>query len=182
MVGLGVCEGMNGFFLLLPFILIRFTLLSKLNQGAMSRAAFFPARQGKEVLAYWIYQLSNVAIVIGLSFLTCQFSNSWSCYIAMIMTGVVLILCAITIINFATTQPNGMNENGIYRFSRNPMYVSYFVYFMGCALLTQSVLLCGIVLVFQISSHWIILSEERWCIQKFGDEYVHYMSRVRRYI
>jgi protein-S-isoprenylcysteine O-methyltransferase Ste14 len=37
-------------------------------------------------------------------------------------------------------------------------------------------------LVFQISSHWIILSEERWCVKQFGDEYIDYMKRVRRYI
>lgn len=53
---------------------------------------------------------------------------------------------------------------------------------MGCALLTHSVLLGGIVIIFQLSSHWIILSEERWCIGEFGDAYRQYMKRVRRYI
>ena len=62
------------------------------------------------------------------------------------------------------------------------MYVSYFICFAGCAFLTQSLILGGIVLVFQISAHWIILSEERWCMEKFGDSYVEYMKRVRRYI
>ncbi|WP_442911269.1 methyltransferase [Lachnoclostridium sp. An196] len=28
---------------------------------------------------------------------------------------------------------NGLNTNGIYRFSRNPMYVAYFVCFTGMA-------------------------------------------------
>jgi protein-S-isoprenylcysteine O-methyltransferase Ste14 len=37
-------------------------------------------------------------------------------------------------------------------------------------------------LVFQISAHWIILSEERWCVNKFGQEYINYMNKVRRYI
>jgi protein-S-isoprenylcysteine O-methyltransferase Ste14 len=39
-----------------------------------------------------------------------------------------------------------------------------------------------LLIFFQISAHWIILSEERWCIKKFGEEYIKYMNRVRRYI
>ncbi len=37
-------------------------------------------------------------------------------------------------------------------------------------------------IVFQISAYWIILSEERWCVKKFGEEYINYMNKVRRYI
>lgn len=49
-------------------------------------------------------------------------------------------------------------------------------------LLTQSRILLGVVLIFQISAHWIILAEERWCIEKFGTVYKQYMKSVRRYI
>jgi len=45
-------------------------------------------------------------------------------------------------------------------------------------MLTQSLILCGIVLIFQSSSHWIILSEERWCIEIFGEAYKQYMKKV----
>lgn len=62
------------------------------------------------------------------------------------------------------------------------MYVAYFVFFMGYVLMTQSLILLALVIIFQISAHWIILSEERWCMEKFGDEYVQYLKRVRRYI
>lgn len=62
------------------------------------------------------------------------------------------------------------------------MYAAYFICFMGMALLTRSWVLTGIAAVFQISSHWIVLAEERWCIKKFGESYRRYMERVRRYI
>ena len=35
--------------------------------------------------------------------------------------------------------------------------------------------------VYQISTRSIIISEERWCLEKFGDEYKEYMARVGRY-
>ena len=73
-------------------------------------------------------------------------------------------------------------EDGLYRFSRNPMYVSYFVYFAGCVLLTRSRLLAALVLLFQLSEHWIILAEERWCREQFGAPYEAYRKRVRRYL
>lgn len=76
----------------------------------------------------------------------------------------------------------GLNINGIYQFSRNPMYVAYFICFIGMSLLTQSLILLGIVIIFQVSAHWIILSEERWCIKRFGKSYEEYMKKVRRYI
>lgn len=62
------------------------------------------------------------------------------------------------------------------------MYVSYFFYFFGMVLLIQSVLLFCMVLIFQISAHWIILAEERECIKKFGVPYEQYMGKVRRYL
>lgn len=62
------------------------------------------------------------------------------------------------------------------------MYVSYFLCFAGMALLTRSAVLFGVVLVFQISGHWIILAEERWCAETFGEDYRRYSERVRRYL
>ena len=76
----------------------------------------------------------------------------------------------------------GMNRNGIYKFSRNPMYVAYFICFAGMAVLTRSLVLLAVVMVFQVSAHWIILAEERWCMEKFGTAYGQYMKEVRRYI
>ena len=53
---------------------------------------------------------------------------------------------------------------------------------LGCVLLTRSRLLAALVLLFQLSEHWIILAEERWCLEKFGPEYRLYCARVRRYL
>lgn len=42
--------------------------------------------------------------------------------------------------------------------------------------------LLAVVMVFQVSAHWIILAEERWCMEKIGTAYGQYMKEVRRYI
>lgn len=173
---------MNGFLLLIPFLLIRFGIPSILNKATIQRAAHFPPMFGNEKLTYWVYQISNVAIFVYLCFLIVKIDFSFQFYLGLFIYLLGLILCTISIINFAIPSNVGLNIDGLYQFSRNPMYLSYFICFIGCAILTQSLILCGIVLIFQFSSHWIILSEERWCIQRFGETYKQYMKKVRRYI
>lgn len=173
---------MNGFFLIIPFILIRFGLLARFSSEAVKRAAHFAPLSGNEVFAYWVYQISNAAIFVYLCFLRVKPEVSWQFFSGAAVYLLGLALCAVTIKDFASPSEGGINQNGLYRFSRNPMYLSYFLYFIGCVILTRSVILCGIVVVFQIASHWIILSEERWCMDTFGDAYRQYMKTVRRYI
>jgi protein-S-isoprenylcysteine O-methyltransferase Ste14 len=172
---------MNGFLLIIPFILIRFGFLSKLSKEGLKRAAFFAPLIGREKAAYWFYQISNILIFVYLFFLKITTDTYWF-YIGLVIYGLGVSLCLASVSNFAKPSENGINLRGLYRISRNPMYVSYFIYFLGCVLLTQSLLLLVILMVFQISAHWIILSEERWCIKKFGEEYENYMNKVRRYI
>jgi len=173
---------MNGFFLLIPFFLIRFGLLARLDRGAVGRAAHFAPMAGGERAAYWVYQISNLAIIVYLCFCTVVVQCSWLFFIGAAVYLLGLAACAAAVVSFAVPSEAGPRTKGLYRFSRNPMYAAYFVFFMGCALLTRSLALCGIVLVFQTSAHWIILAEERWCMERFGEPYRRYMERVRRYL
>ena len=173
---------MNSFLLLIPFLLIRYGLLAILNKKSIRRAAYFPPRIKAEKSAYLIYQLTTAAIFIYLFFLKIETVPIELFYAGLTVCVLGLILFSISIADFAKPSQIGINQNGIYRLSRNPMYIAYFIYFIGCVLLTQSLLLLGFVLIFQITAHWIILSEERWCIREFGEEYLQYMKRVKRYV
>ncbi|WP_099468102.1 methyltransferase family protein [Konateibacter massiliensis] len=172
---------MNGFLLLIPLILIRYGLLGLLNKEALKRAAFFPPMAGKEKTAFWFYQMSNILLFLYLCFIKINIDSLWF-YPGAVVYGVGILLCIVSTSNFANPDENGINSNGLYHVSRNPMYVSYFIYFLGCFFLTQSFILLALIIVFQVSAHWIILSEERWCVKEFGDGYINYMEKVRRYI
>jgi protein-S-isoprenylcysteine O-methyltransferase Ste14 len=172
---------MNALMTVIPLILIRFILLGLLDKEALKRAAFFAPLIGKEKVAYYIYQISNIMIFVYLCFLKITTDSHWF-YLGMVIYVLGVLICLVSVLNFSKPTENGINLKGLYRISRNPMYVAYFIYFLGCVLLTQSLILLVILLVFQISAHWIIQSEERWCINKFGEEYINYMKKVRRYI
>ena len=173
---------MSGILLLLPFLLIRFGLLAVVNIGAVKRAAYFAPMRKNESWIYWIYQISNIAIFVSLCFLKIKADDLWWFYAGTAFYVLGLVFCAASIVSFAIPSEEGLNTNGIYRFSRNPMYLSYFMIFLGFACMTASLILGGIVMVFIVASHWIILAEERWCIAKFGGAYRQYMQRVRRYL
>jgi protein-S-isoprenylcysteine O-methyltransferase Ste14 len=72
---------------------------------------------------------------------------------------------------------------GIYRISRNPMYVSNALIYIGFALLlgaTWALALLPLPLIYtQVA---VILPEERFLTRHFGDAYRAYAARVRRWL
>ena len=173
---------MNGFCLVIPLLIIRFGWLCVLNKQAVQRAGYFAPVQEGEVLPSYIYKVSNVVLFLYLFWTKIEADFSLYFYGGVICYCIGIILCMIATMNFAFPNAEGLNTNGLYYFSRNPMYIAYFVYFLGTCLLTQSGILFAILMCFQISAHWIILSEERWCIEKFGDSYKEYRTKVPRYL
>lgn len=172
---------MNAIILLIPILFLRYGLLRMLSKKALIRASFFAPLSGRERIAFWVYQISTALILLYLLLLKIKTDSKWF-YIGLAIYGLGTFLYTASIINYAMPNNNGINLNGLYRVSRNPMYVAYFIYFLGCVILTSSWILFALLIVFQVSAHWIILSEEKWCIKNFGEEYIKYMHEVRRYI
>ena len=172
---------MNAIFLVIPLFVIRFGLLSLFGKDSLKRASLFAPLVENEKIAYLFYQISNLIIIIYLFILELD-TKKPIFIIGLLVYCVGILVLIISTINFALPSKTGLNTNGIYKISRNPMYIGYFLYFLGCVLLTYSKLLFLFVIIFILSSHWIILSEERWCIEKFGKDYKSYMKKVRRYI
>src|SRR5215216_1451530 len=73
--------------------------------------------------------------------------------------------------------------SGPFRFTRNPLYLGLTVFYAGLMLvfeLTWGLLFLPIVV--WLITVWVIVPEEKYLEQKFGTEYLHYKSRVRRWI
>jgi len=172
---------LNGFILILPIIFIRYGIVSFFGKQASKRTTFFPPRKGKETLAYWIYEITTLLMIIVLFFNEIELDTTIN-IIGLGISSIGMIVYAISIVHFAKPNENGLNTTGIYKISRNPMYIAFFLYFLGCSILINSWMLFFILVIFQISVHYLIVSEERWCIEQFGEEYIYYMKKVRRYL
>jgi protein-S-isoprenylcysteine O-methyltransferase Ste14 len=171
----------TGLWLLLPLIAIRFGLMGLLDRQSLTRAAHFPRLLGAEQVAFRVYMPTNLLLIFYLPFLTIKLGTPWF-YIGLLvyLAGVTLLTC--TVIDFARPNPDGLLDHGVYRFSRHPMYLSYLVFYLGCGLMTASWLYLGILVLFQASTHWIAISEERWCVEQFGSDYAAYTRQVNRYM
>lgn len=71
---------------------------------------------------------------------------------------------------------------GLYRFSRNPIYAGFHLLTVSAMMYTSNavVVLLG---AYSITVyHFIILGEERFLAERFGDDYFRYRREVRRYL
>ena len=80
------------------------------------------------------------------------------------------------------TEKHQLRTSGIYSISRNPMYFSFVFLNTAAFLYLPSLLLLAIMIYGMIVHHIIILEEEKYLENEFGDEYLQYKSQVPRYI
>jgi protein-S-isoprenylcysteine O-methyltransferase Ste14 len=172
---------LTGLIIVLPILLTRFLLTSLLNKEAVKRAAFFPPTSGIEKPAYFVNIATTLLLMIVPFFLKISFSGLMG-LAGLCLLIMSLVMYGVSIVQFARPNGAGLNTSGLYGISRNPMYVAFFFWFLGGCMLTRSWLLLAILMVFQVSVHFMILAEERWCREKFGEPYEEYMKKVRRYL
>ncbi|HEX7583268.1 MAG TPA: methyltransferase, partial [Prolixibacteraceae bacterium] len=68
------------------------------------------------------------------------------------------------------------------KISRNPMYASFIFLNTATFLFLPSILLLVVMIYGMIVHHFIILGEEKFLENEFGDEYRKYKARVSRYL
>ena len=105
------------------------------------------------------------------------------------LAGIVLAVSGFVTQKRAGTDPIPFNPStrivahGLYRFTRNPMYVGFALTTFGLAILVDSTWMLlaipiGLVLIDQI----VVVREERYLERKLGKEYLSYKRRVRHWI
>jgi protein-S-isoprenylcysteine O-methyltransferase Ste14 len=72
--------------------------------------------------------------------------------------------------------------SGIFRYSRNPMYLGMFFWFIGLAILLGSLVSFLYPILFFIIANVMIIYEEAKLSQIYNDEYTNYQRRVRRWL
>lgn len=73
--------------------------------------------------------------------------------------------------------------DGIYAYSRNPIYVGMTVFIIAVSVLLNNLWIMILIPVFiLIMKRGVIEREERYLEQKFGAEYTDYKKRVRRWL
>jgi protein-S-isoprenylcysteine O-methyltransferase Ste14 len=103
---------------------------------------------------------------------------------AVALAGVVVFRSKRTTVNpLNPGASSAVVSSGVYRISRNPMYLGFFLALAGWALYLSnagSALLLPAFLAYL--TEYQIKPEERALLAKFGPEFAQYMARVRRWV
>lgn len=104
--------------------------------------------------------------------------------ILLIIVGASLWVCTVLIQRIGNSIKEGkLITTGVYSFVRNPIYSAFIIVFTGALITTANLVLLILPIIF-----WVVLTvvlkctEERWLLEKFGDEYACYCKRVNRII
>jgi protein-S-isoprenylcysteine O-methyltransferase Ste14 len=112
------------------------------------------------------------------------------------IAGVLLFVLGLSlnIIGFVTQKRAGTDPipfhpstrivtHGLYRFTRNPMYIGFAFWTLGLAVMVDSVwMLMAVPLGLILTDLLVVRREEAYLERKFGEEYLEYKRRVRRWI
>jgi protein-S-isoprenylcysteine O-methyltransferase Ste14 len=79
--------------------------------------------------------------------------------------------------------PDILVKDGVFKYSRNPMYLGLVLVLLGVAVLLGSISsLAVVVAFFAITDRWYIRYEEGAMARRFGEEYEAYKAQTRRWL
>jgi protein-S-isoprenylcysteine O-methyltransferase Ste14 len=118
------------------------------------------------------------------------FDSEALAWVGAFLCGLGLLLFLFTLVSFGRSfrvgidadHPDKLVTTGVFAFSRNPIYVAFWIILLGQFLVFPN----GILLVYLGAATWLfhrqVLREEAYLIQHYGGEYSEYCARVRRYV
>ena len=92
-----------------------------------------------------------------------------------------LVGFVIALFNFKNASSNSPVTDGLYRISRHPQQLMFFITFIGICIAIGSWIALFVQLLSSIFLHSRVLAEEKACLEYYGEEYQNYMKRVPRY-
>ena len=103
-------------------------------------------------------------------------------YVGLMVYIVGLVLIAITILNFAATPMNIPVTKGVYRYSRNPMFIGWFSIYFGISIASLSwvYLLITVFLIFITLD--LSPFEEAMTLEYYGKPYQEYIEKTPKWL
>ncbi len=83
---------------------------------------------------------------------------------------------------YAKTEEASPVTTGVYRISRHPMQVFSIIMWVGVGLATHSWIIIMLCCTQPFLMHRFLISQERFCLEKYGEPYRDYFERTPRYL
>ncbi len=93
-----------------------------------------------------------------------------------------ILFYTVSLFYFAISEYDAPVTGGIYRFSRHPVYFSFFIINLGMIIASFSLIVFIIAFLHFYSLVFIINEEEKFCIKQYGDRYIKYQKKTKKYL
>ena len=103
----------------------------------------------------------------------------WMCGFVLLLTGRLTMGESFRI--GSPQERTGLRVDGLFKVSRNPMYLGVFTTLLAATLYTLNPLVFLMAMFIVVVHHRIVLAEEAYLREVFGSEYAEYCRRVGRY-
>jgi protein-S-isoprenylcysteine O-methyltransferase Ste14 len=165
----------------LSMILPDFFMSQEAKERTKRAAHFTPVTVIKKALVYSTHMVIMPATAIYSIFLPLKISTAWL-YVGLPFFALGIVMTVMITVSFATTPDDKPVTKGFYRISRNPIYLSAALMFLGMGIACASwvLMLCAVLWI--IFFNLAIPVEESSLIEQYGDAYRDYMKRTPRWI
>ena len=164
--------------LTLPFFI---RIAKKRDKGSDSSKEVFDSLGRTKKFFFYSSKLIYVPAVIYSIFLPLKLGTIWF-YLGLPITVIGLIMGLIVLVNWKNTPQDEPITNGLYSYSRHPMYVTAFVFFLGLSITTASWIFLLITIIFMVGCAVFIDLEEQLTLEEYGNSYREYMKRTPRWL
>lgn len=170
----------NAWILVIPMLLIFFFAVKVTSARESGEAGAFQLTKKEKRVINAIFLPMVVSFVYAV-FLPLQSATAWLISgLAVYLFGMFFIIVAV--LNFATSPKNRLVTTGVYRFSRNPMYVGLLLMQFGVGIACSSWLYLLLTVALMILLNANLSAEERYCLYRYGEDYQKYLNNTPRWI
>ncbi|OGD35198.1 hypothetical protein A2V94_08510 [Candidatus Atribacteria bacterium RBG_16_35_8] len=173
---------LNGWIFAACYLLLSYSLML-INKEASKKLGNPPDMKltKKEKVIGNIGNIIIYIIFLYSIFLPLKLGTAWF-YTGLLIFLLGLSILTITMISFLTTALDLPVTKGIYSYSRHPGYISMFLVLIGIGIATASWAILLVTIISIILANPSASSEERYCIEKYGDIYKEYLSKTPRWV
>jgi protein-S-isoprenylcysteine O-methyltransferase Ste14 len=169
----------NAWILIIPLIVFWITGVKFLFSKRMPEATP-PSERMKKILSHLLVIIMFGSFIYSI-FMPLKLETNWL-LIGLVLYLVGLVLITITMINFANTPIDKPVTKGIYRYSRNPMFIGWFLLYFGIAIACISWIYIVITVFFILIIAYLSPFEEAVTLGHYGKSYKEYMERTPKWI
>ncbi len=166
----------------IPIVLlmcIQMVMMSAVKEGGKRAVDTSWYNKKDKAFASWTFILQGAMILLG-TFLPLKTGTPWfTVGLVIFVLGALMMVWAF--LSYGKASLDKPVTGGIYKVSRNPMYTSFIIGVLGATVATSSLWMLILLVLFVIATHGVILGEERYCAETYGEPYLKYKEATPRY-